>query len=384
MSEDAAQDLAAAVKVESVRLGFLACRIAPAMPLLDARNVFEQRIEAGVYAGLPWFTAERARRCTDARLVMDGARSVIVLAAPYVNAARAAPSDGQLRGKVARYAWGRDYHRVLEKKLKDLCRFLDVLAPGSQSRPLVDYGPLAERAYAERAGLGWFGKNTNLLLPHAGSWVLLAEVLTSVRLEPDTPLRKSCGACRRCVDACPTNALENGYLLDNERCISFQTIENRGPIPRALRPLIGDWLFGCDICQEVCPVGRAGVSPLDDLDSSEPEAMAPALIPLLSLNETAFRERFAGRAIMRVKRDGLVRNACVVLGNLGDVAAVPALVDALHDHSALVRGHAAWALGRLGGPLARAALDEALLAESDAWVREEITLALSETAEDAD
>jgi epoxyqueuosine reductase len=372
------------VKGEAERLGFLACGIAAASPLAGAYRVFEERIMAGVYAGLPWFTLERARRSTDPGLVLREPRSVIVLAALYSHAEPVAPRDGRPRGKIARYAWGRDYHRVLEKKLRRLCSFLEELAPGTRSRPLVDYGPLAERAYAERAGLGWFGKNTNLLVPGVGSWVLLAEVVTTAELEPDTPLLKSCGACRRCIDACPTKALSpDGYLLDNERCISYQTIENRGPIPRELRPLIGDWLFGCDICQEVCPVGRRSqTAPLAELDTACSEVMVPALIPLLALGKAEFRARFAGRAIMRAKRDGLLRNACVVLGNLGDPMAVPALSGALGDESALVRGHAAWALGRLGGQLAHKALCAALASEPDPWVREEVQLALHEAASD--
>lgn len=368
------------LKDEARRLGFVACGVAGAGPDLEARARFEARIGSGSYAGLPWFTLERAQRCTDPSLVFAGVRSVVTLAAPYSSAAGPAP-DGQLRGRVARYAWGRDYHRVLEKKLRSLGEFLEAEAPGTRSRPLVDYGPLAERAYAARAGIGWFGKSTNLLLPAIGSWVLLAELLTTAELEPDAPLRKTCGACTRCVDACPTGALAGGYKVDNERCISYQTIENRGPIPRELRPLIGDWLFGCDICQDVCPVGsRTAQQPLPDLQAADCEAAAPALIPLLSLTEERFRQRFSGRAIIRAKRDGLVRNACVVLGNLGDPSAVPALIGALNDAAPLVRGHAAWALGRLGGEPARTALQQRLAIEPDAEAREEIACALQDLA----
>ena len=335
-----------------------------------------ERIEAGLYAGLPWFTAERAVRSTQPDRVLAGARSVVTLAAPY--SASAPPAgDGKPRGQIARYAWGRDYHRVLEKKLRRLCQFLEVDAPETRSRMLVDYGPLAERAFAARAGIGWFGKNTNLLLPGAGSWVLLAEMLTTAELDPDPPLRKTCGACQRCVTACPTGAIVGGYLVHNDRCISHLTIENRGPIPRELRPLIGTWLFGCDVCQEVCPVGqKATIAPMPELTSAELDDTAPALIPLLSLTEEQFRARFAGRAIMRAKRNGLLRNACVVLGNLGDPSAVPALIGALGDDAALVRGHAAWALGRLGGDAALNALQSVLAFEADEWVRQEIVLAI--------
>jgi len=371
--------LSGRLKDEARRLGFIACGIASAEPDLEARKSFEERIASGSYAGLPWFTLERAKRCTDPSLVFPGARSVVTLAAPYP---RSKPlPDGTLRGRIARYAWGRDYHRVLEKKLRVLREFLEAEAPGARSRTLVDHGPLAERAYAARAGIGWFGKSTNLLLPGTGSWVLLAELLTTAGLEPDPPLRKSCGACTRCVDACPTGALAGGYRVDNERCISFQTIENRGAIPRELRPLIGEWVFGCDICQEVCPVGsRAAPAPLPELTPADRDAASPELIPLLALTEAQFRERFAGRAIMRAKRDGLVRNACVVLGNLGERRAVPALIEALGDRSALVRGHAAWALGRLGGEAARTALQVRLEIEHDSTARAEIEAALTEAS----
>ncbi|MGI8550826.1 MAG: tRNA epoxyqueuosine(34) reductase QueG [Dehalococcoidia bacterium] len=365
------------LKNEARRSGFVACAVAAAVSLPETRRSFQERIEAGSYAGLPWFSVDRARRCTDPDLVLAGARSIVSLAAPYASDEYPNQPQDELRGKIARYAWGKDYHRALEKRLRGLCQFLEAKAPGTRSRGLVDYGPLAERAYAARAGLGWFGKSTNLLLPGVGSWVLLAEIVTTAELAPDPPLKKSCGACTRCVDACPTGAIVGGYAVDNQRCISFQTIENRGAIPVELRPLIGDRLFGCDICQEVCPVGRGAASePLPELQPATIEASLPELIPLLQLDEEAFRARFAGRAIMRAKRDGFVRNACVVLGNLGDCAAVPALITCLRDSAALVRGHAAWALGRLGGEPARAAMQEALLSEPDQSVREELASAL--------
>lgn len=373
-----AAELTRRIKDEAAALGFVACGVAEARPLPEARESFQERIDAGTFEGLPWMSRERAERCTTPDLVLAGARSIITVAAAYPRTG-IEPADGELRGKVARYAWGHDYHRVFERLLKRLCSFIEQQAPGEHCRPLVDYGPLAERAYAARAGIGWFGKSTNLLLPGLGSWVLLGEILTTALLEPDAPLKKTCGGCRRCVDACPTGAIVDGYVLDNRRCISYQTIENRGPIPCELRPLIGSWLFGCDICQEVCPVGgSAAVAPLPALTATTDEDAAPQLLPLLELDEDGFRKRFAGRAILRAKRDGLLRNACVVLGNLGDPRAVPGLVRALGDRSALVRGHAAWALGRLGGVVARAALLARLSSEADADVQAEIGWALKD------
>jgi len=369
-------ELTADLKAEAARQGFVACGVAIAEPLPQTRAVIAARIERGSYDGLPWFTVERAGRSTDPARALDAARSVLTLAAPYraVFEADVAPDDDVPRGRIARYAWGRDYHRALEKPLKRLAAWLNERAPGTRSRWLVDYGPLAERAFAARAGLGWFGKSTNLLVPGAGSWVLLADLLTTAALTPDAPLRKTCGSCTRCLDACPTGAIIGPYDLDNRLCISFQTIEQRGPIPRALRPLMGDWLFGCDVCQDACPVPSRAEA-LVDFRPASLDAVAPPLIPLLSLSETEFRARFAGRPLIRAKRDGLLRNACIALANRGDARALPALTAALReDPSPLVRGHAAWALGRLK---ARAPLDAARRREPDASVRAEIDAALS-------
>ena len=381
MIADSIADLTVELRAYARGLGFAAVGIARAEALPETLRVFEERIALGMFTGLPWFTVERAARATDPDRSLPGAVSVVTLAAPYWRALPVAAQDlgPAPRGRVARYAWGRDYHRVLEKKLKALCGWLDERAPGVRSRPLVDYGPLAERAYAARAGIGWVGKSTNLLTPGIGSWTLLADLITTAELEPDSPLRKTCGACTRCVSTCPTGAIAGPYVLDNRRCISFQTIEQRGPIPRELRPLHGDWLFGCDVCQDACPVPTAHtVAPLPEFAPSGLDAAAPELVPLLGLSEDAFRARFAGRAVMRAKRDGLLRNACVVLGNIGGEEAVSALTGALADPAPLVRGHAAWALGRIGGRRARAALDTARRREPDPWVAEEIALALDD------
>jgi epoxyqueuosine reductase len=366
------------VKAEALRLGFIACSIARALPLPETKRRFDERLEEGYLSGLSWMNADRATRATTPELLLPGARSIVILAAAYEQN-DADRSDDELRGRVARYAWGRDYHRLFKKRLRQLRLFMESRLPGLQSRVMVDYGPLAERAYAVLAGLGWFGKNTNLLLPGVGSWVLLGEVLTTADLAPDIPLRKSCGSCNRCITACPTGAIARDYVIDNDRCISYQTIENRGPIPRELRPLIGDWLFGCDICQEVCPVGRsAGISILEGLAAAKQEDALPQLVPLLQLGEKEFVERFAGRAIMRAKRNGLLRNACVVLGNLRDPRAIPGLIGALNDPAILVRGHAAWALAQIGGRAALQALTARREIESDSWVLEEIDLAIGD------
>jgi len=380
----------AAVKVRARELGFVAVGIARAEEETAARFVFHERIDLGMYVGLPWFDHARAGRATDARTALAGAAAVITLAAPYkTEYAPAEPITG-LRGRIARYAWGRDYHRVLEKRLKALAAFIESEATEQtgavRARGMVDYAPLAERAYAARAGIGWFGKHTNLLLPGLGSWVLLAELVTTAPLEPDQPLAKSCGGCTRCAVACPTGAISGAYVVDNQRCISFQTIENRGWIPRDLRPLLGDWVFGCDLCQDACPVGAGAashnVATLPEFAPASLDAALPELTALLTLSEDEFRSRFQGRAVMRAKRAGLARNACVALGNLGDRHAAPALSTALTaDPAPIVRGHAAWALGRLGGAAAHAALAEALRREADAEVCAEIRAALADAGQ---
>jgi epoxyqueuosine reductase len=304
---------------------------------------------------LPWFDEARVIRATDPKRTLPEARSLILLAASYW---KATPSrrEGALTGRVARYAWGRDYHRVLEKRARPLLHLLAESDAGVRSRVLVDHGPLAERAYARAAGLGWQGKNTMLLARGVGSYTFLAAIRT------------------RCLPVCPTGALRSEYELVNDLCIAYQTIENRGPIPRRLRPLIGDWVFGCDLCQDACPVNDAGhAEGLPEFSPARSEDVFPDLVELLSLTEVEFHERFSGRAMARAKYAGLLRNACVALGNLGDAGAVGPLAAALDHSEPLVRGHAAWALGRLRSP---DALRPRLARESDPWVRDEIAQAL--------
>jgi epoxyqueuosine reductase len=355
------------------RHGFVRMAVAAAEENAEARAVTLERIRQGSFAGLPWFDEARVIRATDPKRTLPEARSLVLLAASYW---KAAPARGEraLTGRVARYAWGRDYHRVLEKRARPLLRLLAESDAGARSRVLVDHGPLAERAYARAAGLGWQGKNTMLLARGVGSYTFLAAILTSVALEPDSPGAQSCGACTRCLPACPTGALRSEYELVNDLCIAYQTIENRGPIPRGLRPLIGDWVFGCDLCQDACPVNDAGhAEGLPEFSPASGEDAFPDLVELLSMTETEFAGRFSGRALARAKYAGLLRNACVALGNLGDASAVGPLTGALGHPEPLVRGHAAWALGRLRSPVA---LRARLARESHPWVREEITEAL--------
>ena len=367
------------VKSLALSLGFDRVGITDAAPFSRDEEAAAQRVRDGLMDGLPWYTEERVHRMNRPDLLLEDARSVISMAASYnTGAPPDESSDSENpRGRVARYAWGRDYHNVIKGRLRRFARELpDTVGRPVRTRYFVDDGPMNDRAAAERSGVGWFGKNTNILTPTHGSWVFLAQVITDLELKPDPPLKKTCGECVRCIPACPTDAIVAPYVIDNRKCISFLTIELRGPIPRELRPMMGDWVFGCDICQEVCPVNRKAVLSGEPDFNKRHDFDAPDLIPLLSLDDDEFRKRFEGSPIRRAKREGLQRNVCVALGNIGDPVSVPALATALGEGVTLVRSHAAWALGRIGGDEAQTALARALEVEEDEGVREEIASAL--------
>ena len=368
------------IKALALSIGFDRVGIADAAPFVRDEAAAVERVRDGLMDGLAWYTEERVRRMNRPKTLLDGARSIISLAMSY-KTTEPPNISGALRGRVARYAWGRDYHSLIKARARRFVREMpDVVGEPVRARHFVDDGPMNDRAAAERAGVGWFGKNTNILTPTLGSWAFLAEVITNLDLRPDAPLKKTCGECVRCIPACPTDAIVAPYVIDNRRCISFLTIELRGAIPRELRALVGDWVFGCDLCQEVCPVNRKAAVSREAEFGKRHDFDAPALIPLLSLDEDGFRRRFEGNPIRRAKLSGLQRNVCVALGNIGDRAAVPALSAALVSDDPIVRAHAAWALGRIGGATAKTALKSALAAERDPSARDEITAALSETA----
>ena len=283
-------------------------------------------------------------------------------------------------GRVAKYASGSaDYHDVLKKRLKSLAAVLHEMRPGCRTRPVVDTAPLLERDFARLAGLGWFGKNTMLINKREGSWFFLGALLTDVELTPDQPHDTAhCGTCTRCLEACPTDAFPEPYVLDATRCISYLTIELRGqPIPADLRTGMGDWLFGCDVCQDVCPWNhKAPETTVDEFRRDE--TLTPAsLTQLLSLSESEFRDRYRRTPLFRPGRSGLLRNAAIVAGNSGDLRFVPALASALEDQDELIRGAAAWALGQLGCETAVRGLNARLEQESSPAVRGEIEAALA-------
>jgi epoxyqueuosine reductase len=281
---------------------------------------------------------------------------------------------------VARYARGEDYHRVMGDRLGILADRIREAFPGTRARPYVDTGPVLERELAQRAGLGRFGKNTNLL-HRSGSWFLLGEIFLDLELEPDEPVADMCGSCTRCLDACPTGALPEPYRLDSRRCISYWTIEHRGAVPIEMREQIGDWVFGCDICQEVCPWNgrpqRSGLTAQGHEELALSVDRAEIDLPgLLALGATDYDRLLRPTALHRAKRGGLRRNAAVAMGNRGDARYVAPLAVALGDEDATVRAHAAWSLGRIPCDDARAALRAALRSEVDAAVRSELLAAL--------
>jgi len=321
------------------------------------------------------FDEAYALRASDPRTLLRDARSVVCVAIPYARP-RPRSRPRPLAGRVANYAWSRDYHRVVRDVLDRVRAALDEFADTPGSTLVCDTAPLAERALAARAGLGWTGKHTNLIVPSLGSFVFLGELLTTLEIAPDAPLKKTCGSCSRCVTACPTGALRGDYTLDARRCISDLT-QRTDDIPRELRPLIGDWIWGCDLCQDVCPPTQLAGGSANAAFDPEGEAAAPDLLELLSLRSGAFKRRYRGTGMGWRGAAVLRRNAAVALGNALDRAAVPALERSLAlDPHAGVRGHAAWALGRIGSPRARAWLAARAPVEHDPGVRIEIAAAL--------
>ena len=341
-------------------------------------------LERGDQAGMEWI-ARRVEPRRDPRELLPGAKSALCVALRYHPLTGDAEATGDLWPRVARYARGRDYHDLCHERLKRLEARIAEAFPEAGTRRYVDTGPILERELAARAGLGVQGKNTNLLSREDGSWFLLAELLLTLDLEPapdraEEPLTDLCGRCTRCLDHCPTGALPEPFRLDARRCISYWTIEHRGDLPEAVREMVGEWVFGCDVCQEVCPWNiRGEVRGREEADQPElrlpPERRELDLAALLRLPRAEYVERFRGSPMKRAKLEGLRRNAAVAMGNRGDARYVPALAEALAEGEPVVRRHAAWALGRIGGEAARAALAAGLEGERDATVRAEIEAA---------
>jgi epoxyqueuosine reductase len=334
-----------AVIQRAQQLGFDDCRFTTARPP-DHAAQFQRWLQAGRHGQMDYL-ARNAHKRIDPGRVLAAAKTIITLAASYTPPSGGERPGAGATGEIARYARFGDYHEILGGRLKDLAAFVNALGEGARSLWYVDTGPLLERDLAERAGLGFIGKHTNLISRKLGNWIFLAEIITTLELEADAPEKNRCGSCRRCIDACPTAAITAPFQLDARRCISYLTIELKGAIPEALRPLIGNRIYGCDDCLAVCPWNRFARQGAMMRSHYRPDLAAPDLIELLALDEAAFQKRFAGTPIRRAKRRGLLRNVCVALGNCGDQGAVPALERAAADAEPLVAEHARWAIAQI-------------------------------------
>ena len=342
------------VRQRALALGFDDCRVADAAPLAEGTHLTTW-LAAGHQAGMAWMERTAAKR-SQPELVLPGLKSVISLAVSYA-AREPAPDSGRTgpAGVVARYARFADYHDALAAPLRELADFVvECGGPGTRALWYVDTGPVMERALAQRGGLGFAGKHTNLISRRLGDWFFIAEILTTLELAPDEPGVNHCGRCTRCLAACPTGALRAPFTLDARRCISYLTIELKGSIPVEIRPLLGTRIFGCDDCLAVCPWNRFAREARLMAPIHRPDLAQAPLFEWLALDETTFRARFAGTPLIRAKRRGLLRNVCVALGNSAGAEALPALAKAATDAEPLVREHASWAMemvqGRAGQP----------------------------------
>jgi epoxyqueuosine reductase len=348
------------LRAEAIARGWSALGVTGVEPFEEARRHGLESLAAGHMDGMPWMTAERVTASTELGARYPWARSIVALAWPYRPVQPPArPEPDHPRGRIAAYAMLSDgddgavvdYHDLLARRCDDLVGWLRARAGDVRAKRFVDHGWAMDRAVAERAGIGFTGKHASLLTSTAGSYVLLAEIALSLPLPADAPSKKACGTCAACIPACPTGAIVAPGVIDARRCISYLTIEHRGAIPLELRPLMGTWVFGCDLCQEACPINhRRAPDALDDERSDRPghPVAAPDLVELLELDEQGFSQRFASTAVARTGRAGLARNAAVALGNAGSAATVPALRRAAEgDPDPVVREAAAWALDRV-------------------------------------
>lgn len=343
-------DLKAQLIRRAQELGFSDCRVAPAQPAAH-RELFAQWIAEGQYGDMAWMARNLERRL-DPRVVVPGARSVVVLALNYFQGNsspltrptdRSAPSDAAFR--IARYAWNDDYHDLIERKLRELDTFLT--EHGGSQRCYVDTGPVLERDFASESGLGWGGKSTMQIHRQLGTWFFLAELITTLELAADTPARDLCGKCTRCIDACPTQAITAPRRLDARRCISYLTIEHKGTIPEEFRRAIGNRIYGCDDCLTACPWNKFAQVSHEATFEARTTVFSRRLRDFLSLTDDEFRALFAKSPIKRIKRAAFLRNVCIALGNVGTADDLPALATAAADPHPLIAEHAQWAIDEI-------------------------------------
>ena len=370
-------DLSEKIKAEAHRLGFPLVGITTADPPPHA-PFYREWIAAGRHGEMAYLGTERALTArSDPRQILPECESVIALGIPHDSPVNTPEeTSANPTGQIAAYAWGLDYHEVLKPRLQALVDYIEAaVGHPVPNRYYTDTGPILERDIAQQAGLGWIGKNSCLIHPELGSTFFLAEILLGLRLESDPPfISDHCGTCTRCIDACPTGCILPDRSLDASKCISYLTIELKGAIPVDLRPALDDWIFGCDICQQVCPwVVRFAPEAGDPAFQPADRPAEPDLLDELRLSPRGFNQKFKNSPVRRAKRRGYLRNVTVALGNSGRPEVVPSLARVLlEEPEALVRRHAAWALGELGGPAAADALKEAAAGEQDPSVRAEI------------
>lgn len=361
--------------------GLAIAGVTTAEPFANEREYVADHIRRGHTRGMDWFSIERAVQSSEPRTLHENVRSIVSVGVPFWSGYREPPDDGVLRGRIARYAWGRDYHKVLRQRMERLVqRLSSETGRDVEARTLSDTARAFDRAIASRAGAGWTGKNSMIIVPGHGSWVMLGELYLDLDLVPDLPLDRNCGRCSICIDRCPTGAIIEPYRIHAPRCISYLTIEERGPIDRELRHLMGNWVFGCDVCQDVCPYTKAAkTTPDPEFEPATVDNAFPSLELLATMDHDTYVSVFAGTAVTRAKRRGLARNAAIALGNSGDPRAEPILQKMLVSHDEpLARGHAAWGLAHLSGTESRRLLNCRLSAEPAPEVIDEIRFALAE------
>lgn len=336
------------IKSKAREAGFDLVGVSPAGRFPESR-FYKEWLAVG-YAGEMKYMERDPEKREDPRRIVPGARSVITCGLNY-NADYPYSTDARDTGKgwIARYAWGDDYHTLMDKRLKSLEEFISLFSDGALTRRYVDTGPVLERVYGKYGGIGWTGKNTCLINQRVGSWIFLGEIITTLELEYDSPAPDRCGSCTRCIEACPTGAIKGPYVLDSRLCISYLTIELKDGIPEGLRDKVGNNIFGCDICQDVCPwnkralkTGEPGFNPREGLYN-------PGLGSFSGLGPEEFSARFGGSPIKRARRKGFLRNVLTAIGNSGDKGLIPVVEEYLSDPEPLVRDHAEWALRKLGG-----------------------------------
>ena len=346
-------DIKAQLSEFALKLGFDSCRIATCAPPTHL-NEFRDWLDQGAHGEMDYMSRGEERRA-DPHKILTGAKSIIVLALNYFQGVEAgvSPADKGAadtaattsHGRIARYAWGDDYHDVIGEKLNKIDKFLREF--GGEQKCYVDTGPILERDYAAQAGIGWHGKSTMLIDERLGTWFFLAEVLTTLELPPDAPVRDRCGTCDRCIKACPTGAISGPHQLDARRCISYLTIELKSSIPLELRPLIGNRIFGCDDCLDACPWNRFAKISREGAFAARRSTTDFRLRDYLELNDAEFRDLFRKSPIKRIKRRGFLRNVCVALGNVGTREDLPALKQAASDAEELIAEHAKWAIAEI-------------------------------------